>query len=382
MKKKFVKSVTFILAIAMVFAYNVHVGRAEETSARSAILIEAATGRVLVEHNAFEQLPMASTTKIMTAIVALENGDVDDTVVVGQNASGVEGSSIWLSVGEKMTLSDMLFGLMLASGNDAAVAIAEHIGGSVEVFVDMMNQKAQDIGAYNTHFMNPNGLPADDHYTTAYDLALISAYAMQNAYFQEIVKTEYKTIPWEGHEWNRVVKNKNKILWNYEGGNGIKTGYTKEAGRCLCAAAERDGMQLISVVLSAPDMFGDTMVLLDQGFEEYQQFSLLESGMYMGDIAVKEGMEERFSVYTQQDVSYPLTEDEIDNIEKRIYIDEELDAPIAAGQKVGFVDIWVGENKIYSEDLLAPFDIGENSYGFNVGRIMRDWINGRIFDIQ
>ena len=382
MKKKFVKSVTFILAIAMVFAYNVHVGRAEETSARSAILIEAATGRVLVEHNAFEQLPMASTTKIMTAIVALENGDVDDTVVVGQNASGVEGSSIWLSVGEKMTLSDMLFGLMLASGNDAAVAIAEHIGGSVEAFVDMMNQKAQDIGAYNTHFMNPNGLPADDHYTTAYDLALISAYAMQNAYFQEIVKTEYKTIPWEGHEWNRVVKNKNKILWNYEGGNGIKTGYTKEAGRCLCAAAERDGMQLISVVLSAPDMFGDTMALLDQGFEEYQQFSLLESGMYMGDIAVKEGMEERFSVYTQQDVSYPLTEDEIDNIEKRIYIDEELDAPIAAGQKVGFVDIWVGENKIYSEDLLAPFDIGENSYGFNVGRIMRDWINGRIFDIQ
>ena len=364
-----------------VFAYNVHVGRAD-TSARSAILIDAETGRVLVEENAFEKLPMASTTKIMTAIVALENGNVDDTVVVGQNASGVEGSSIWLSVGEKMTLSDMLFGLMLASGNDAAVAIAEHIGGSVESFVEMMNEKAREIGAYNTQFVNPNGLPADGHYTTAYDLALISAYAMQNAYFREIVKTEYKTIPWEGHEWDRVVKNKNKILWNYDGGNGIKTGYTQAAGRCLCAAAERDGMQLISVVLNAPDMFGDTMALLDQGFEEYQRYRVIEAGTYMGDVAVEKGTEEYFSVYTQQDVYYPLTEDEISQLEKRLYVVDKLEAPVYAGQKVGFVDIWVGDNKIYSEDLLASCDIGENSYKYNIEKILEDWISSRILDMK
>ena len=261
MRKHISRLLTVLLAISTVFAYNVDtsVAASVSVSAESAILIEASTGRVLYEQNAYQQMPMASTTKIMTAIIALENCDVDETVVVGQNASGVEGSSIWLSVGETMTLSDMLFGLMLASGNDAAVAIAEHVAGSVEDFTVLMNKKAQDIGAYNTNFVNPNGLPADGHYTTAYDLALISAYAMQNVYFCEIVKTQYKTISWEGHEWNRVVKNKNKIIWNYDGGNGIKTGYTDDAGRCLCAAANRDGMQLVSVVLSAPDMFNDCM---------------------------------------------------------------------------------------------------------------------------
>ncbi|NLT96773.1 MAG: D-alanyl-D-alanine carboxypeptidase, partial [Christensenellaceae bacterium] len=174
--------------------------------------MEASTGRVLYQKNAFEKMPMASTTKIMTALVAIENSNLDDRVTVSPNASGIEGSSIWLSPGETMTLSDLLFGLMPASGNDAAVAIAEHVGGDVETFVGMMNDKAREIGAYNTHFVNPNGLPADNHYTTAYDLALISAYAMQNKMFREIVKTQYKTLPWEGHEWDRVVKNKNKIL--------------------------------------------------------------------------------------------------------------------------------------------------------------------------
>lgn len=383
MKKRFSRITAVILAMAAVLAYNVGVAKAEpkadaiKVTAKSAVLIEASTGRVLYEHNAFEKMPMASTTKIMTAILAIENCRLNDIVEVGPNASGVEGSSIWLSAGEKIQLSDMLFGLMLASGNDAAVAIAEHVAGSVDKFVGMMNAKAKEIGAYNTQFRNPNGLPIDDHYTTAYDLAIISAYAMKNDFFCELVKTQYKTIPWEGHEWDRVVKNKNKILWQYEGGNGIKTGFTKDAGRCLSAAAQRDGLQLISVVLGAPDMFNDCMKLMDFGFANYSNKLIVKAGEYIGDVKVNQGVEKSFQVYTQKDVYYPLTEEEFGNIDKRVYLEKELDAPVAEGQSVGYIDIWLGSNQIQSTPLTAPQSIGENSYKYNLGKIIDRWLLGK-----
>lgn len=369
-----------VLAFALIFSYNVSAAKAVEisVSANSAVVMEASTGRVLYQKNAYEKMPMASTTKIMTALVAIENGNLSDMVKISANASGIEGSSIWLSPGETMTLSDLLFGLMLASGNDAAIAIAEHVGGDVETFVGMMNDKAREIGAYNTHFVNPNGLPAGDHYTTAYDLALISAYAMQNKTFREVVKTQYKTLPWEGHEWDRVVKNKNKILWNYEGGNGIKTGFTKEAGRCLAAAAEREGMQLVSVVLCAPDMFNDCMVLMDYGFENYDHSLVVKAGEKIGEIAVKDGMEKSFPVYTDKDVYFPLTQEEAANLNKRVYIEETLTAPVKKGQQVGRIDIWLGEDRIQSVALSAPYDIGENSYSFNLSKLFGLWLNGRI----
>lgn len=380
MKRLLTKLPAFMLAVTLVFSYNISVPKADSinVSARSAVVIEATTGRILYQKNANEKLPMASTTKIMTALVAIENGNLNDTVVVGPNASGVEGSSIWLSAGEKMTLSDMLFGLMLASGNDAAVAIAEHVGGSVDGFVDMMNKKAQEIGAYNTHFANPNGLPVDNHYTTAYDLALISAYAMQNSTFCEIVKTQYKTLPWEGHEWNRVVKNKNKILWNYEGGNGVKTGFTEAAGKCLSAAAQRENMQLVSVVLAAPDMFNDCMTMMDYGFQNYDNSLVLKAGELVGEVAVNEGVEDSFPVYTMEDIYYPLTQSEVENLKERVYIDENVAAPVKRGQSVGHIDLWLGENKIHSVALTAPQDIGENSYKYNLSKLINQWINKRI----
>ena len=369
------RAAAVLLAITAVFAYNVNESRAAvDISAKSAILIEAESGRVLYEQNAFEKMPMASTTKIMTAIVALENSGLGEIVEVGPNASGVEGSSIWLSVGEKITLSDMLFGLMLASGNDAAIAIAEHVGGSLEKFVEMMNSKAKEIGAYNTHFCNPNGLPVDNHYTTAYDLALISAHAMKNEFFREVVKTEYKEIPWQGHEWNRVVKNKNKILWQYQGGNGIKTGFTKDAGKCLSAAAERDGLQLISVVLCAPDMFRDCMELMDYGFDNYSNRLIQQAGEHIGDVTVTRGVEENFSVYTREDVYYPLTDEEFESLVKRVYIEKEIDAPVTEGQKIGSIDIWLGSNQIYSLALTADKDIGENSYKYNLDKVLGRWL--------
>lgn len=383
MKRIIARTTAVLLAFAAIFAYNTHDAKAEgvDVSAASAIVLEASTGRVLYEKDAHNKMPMASTTKVMTAIVALEYGNLDDVVTVSKNASGVEGSSIWLSVGEKMTLSDMLYGLMLASGNDAAVAIAEHVGGSLDGFIELMNAKAQEIGAYNTHFANPNGLPADGHYTTAYDLALICAYAMQNENFCEIVKTQYKTLPWEGHEWDRVVKNKNKILWNYDGGNGIKTGYTREAGRCLTAAAQRNGMQLVSVVLCAPDMFNDSMALMDYGFQNYQNRVIMETGEFIGDVTVEEGMEDSFSVYTDKDIVYPLTDAEYEQIKRSVHLEEKVKAPVNKGQLVGTIDLWLGENRLYSVELKSVYYIGENSYEFNLNKLLKFWTNTRMLDM-
>ncbi len=383
MKRTIARVAAVLLAFTAIFAYNTHNAKAEgvDVSAASAIVLEASTGRVLYEKDAHEKMPMASTTKVMTALVALEYGNPGDVVTVSKNASGVEGSSIWLSVGEKMTLSDMLYGLMLASGNDAAVAIAEHVGGSLDGFVALMNKKAQEIGAYDTHFANPNGLPAEDHYTTAYDLALVCAYAMQNEYFSEIVKTQYKTLPWEGHEWDRVVKNKNKILWNYEGGNGIKTGYTKEAGRCLTAAAQRDGMQLVSVVLCAPNMFNDCMTLMDHGFENYKNRVIMEKGEFIGEVAVEDGIEDSFSVYTDKDIVYPLTDAEYEQIKRSVHLEEKVKAPVNKGQCVGTIDLWLGENRLNSIELKSACKIGENSYNFNLNKLLKYWTNSRMLDM-
>lgn len=369
------KLIALFLTVISVFTISTGTAQATTVSAQSAIVIESTTGRVLYEKNAFQKLPMASTTKIMTAILAIENCNLDETVTVGKNASGIEGSSIWLSVGEKMKVSELLFGMMLASGNDAAMALAEHVAGSKVEFAAMMNAKAKELGAYNTNFMNPNGLPNDNHYSTAYDMALISAYAMSLPYFCEVVKTQYKTLPWEGHEWERVVKNKNKILWQYEGGNGIKTGYTKAAGRCLCAAANREDMQLVSVVLNAPDMFGDSMDLLTLGFDGFDNMCILEEGEFIGQVEVEKGTEESFDVYTQQSSYFPLTEEEKQMLEKRVFLEPTIKAPVLKGQEVGYVDIWMGDTKIYSHVLKAPETIGENSYKYNLDKVFDFWLN-------
>ncbi len=187
------------------------------TSASAAVVIDMETGRVLLSYHENEPLPMASTTKVMTALLALENGNLDDVVTVSQNAYGVPGTSIYLSLGEHIRLRDLLYGLLLASGNDAAVAIAEHIGGDVETFCRMMNQRAQELGCQDTVFVNPNGLPADGHHTTALDLALIAREAMSHELFREIVSTQRATIPWEGRSYDRVLNNKNRLLSDYEG---------------------------------------------------------------------------------------------------------------------------------------------------------------------
>ncbi len=227
MQYSYIEEVEYVLKRIIIFAFiflNYLTVSCQAISAKSAVLIDGASGRVLYENNAYEKLPMASTTKIMTGLLACESGKLDKTVKVSAFASGTEGSSLWLKIGEKQTLENLTYGLMLKSGNDAAVAIAEHLARSVDAFALLMNKRAREIGAKNTNFVNPHALDAEGHYTTAFDLALIAREAMKNDKFREIVSTKTYSIPMEGENWDRALKNHNKLLWQYEGCTGIKTG--------------------------------------------------------------------------------------------------------------------------------------------------------------
>ncbi len=254
-------------------------------SAKSAIVLDALTGAVYFEQNADEQLPMASTTKIMTAVVTLENGDLDREYEVKREYTLVEGTSTSLREGETLTIHDTLWGLLMLSGNDAALALAGE-GGGADNFVAKMNAKARELGLENTHFDNPHGLDSATHYTTARELAILAAYAMKNETFREIVSTVSHTAA------GRDMANHNKMLVNYEGGCGVKTGYTRRAGRCLVSAAERGGRLLIVVTLNDPDDWNDHAELLDLGFSRFTETTLQTAGDEVGACTVYGGLPE------------------------------------------------------------------------------------------
>jgi serine-type D-Ala-D-Ala carboxypeptidase (penicillin-binding protein 5/6) len=248
------------------------------TSAEAAALIDVKSGRLLYAQQGDKRMRIASLTKIMTAIVAIEQGKLSDQVTVSKNAFGKEGSSIYLKLGEEMSLHHLLYGLMLRSGNDAATAIAEHVGGSEQGFVYLMNEKARELGMEHSRFMNPHGLDHNDHYSTANDMAKLTAYALQNPTFQEIVKTEVKKVPNPTESWDHVWSNKNKMLNMYDGADGVKTGYTKIAKRCLVSSATRNGQQLAVVTLNDSNDWLDHRNLLDWGFSQYKLTPLVQKG--------------------------------------------------------------------------------------------------------
>lgn len=247
-------------------------------SAESAILIEAKSGRVLYEKNAHERRGIASTTKILTALVTLENSLLEQRVRVTEKTVGIEGSSIYLHKGEVLTMEDLLYAMLLESANDAAATIALEVGGSIEGFADMMNAKVSKMGLSDSSFANPHGLDADGHYSTAYDLALITAEALKNESFRRIVSTYRKVIENTEENTSRLLLNHNKLLKTYDGAVGVKTGFTKRCGRCLVSAAKRDGLILIAVTLNAPDDWNDHKRMLDFGFSNYENCVLLEDG--------------------------------------------------------------------------------------------------------
>ena len=245
---------------------------APETTAKAMALLDTQSGELLAAKNADEPLPMASTTKIMTALVVLEHLPPERVVTVPPEATGIEGSSVYLYAGEQITVETLLHALLLSSANDAAVALAIEVAGSVADFAALMNEKAAELGLTDTHFCNPNGLHDDAHYTTARELALLTAHALKNESFAKIVSTRRHTAPQHGTDATRLFLNHNRLLASYEGAIGVKTGFTKAAGRCLVSAAERDGLTLVCVTLSCPDDWRDHTALLDFGFSQYERF--------------------------------------------------------------------------------------------------------------
>jgi D-alanyl-D-alanine carboxypeptidase (penicillin-binding protein 5/6) len=370
------KIIALFIIILMITPWTCYPVFAEtvDVSAASAVVMDTVTGRVIYEKNAHQKRSMASTTKIMTAIVALEKGNLDDIVKTSAKAAHVEGSSIWLEEGEKQRLEDLIYGLMLSSGNDAAIAIAEHIGGSVEEFAKMMTQKAKDIGAIHTSFKNPNGLDEDGHYTTAYDLALITRYALKNKKFAEIVKTEKKKIPWEGHKWDRLLENHNKLLKTYEGCDGVKTGYTKKTGRCLVSSATRNGWQVVAVTLNAPNDWEDHKKMLDYAFNKYKLQTICEEGDLMKTLPVLGGKKDKISLVASSTVSLPLIEGEKDKIEIKYEVPDSVTAPVNYGQKVGKIDIYLEETKCASIPLISIDNVERRDWKLSFEKIAKNWM--------
>lgn len=316
--------------------------------AKAAILFDASSGRVLYEKNADQPMLIASLTKIMTAIIAIENGDLDEVVTISPNAEGMEGSSIYLKAGEKIPLRTLLYGLMLRSGNDAATAIAEHIGGSVEGFVYLMNEKAAYLGLENTRFANPHGLDQEEHYSSAKDLSVLTAYALKNQVFQEIVKTEVETVSWPGEKWKRKFYNKNKMLRFYKWADGVKTGFTKKARRTLVSSATKDGYQLITVTLNDGDDWRDSMHMLEYGFNHYDLVSILKKGQVISEKKHESDDNKKFEVVTGASFDYPLTEDEQKQITVKPIISYPLRLVTKDHMQVGSARIYLNQQLIGS----------------------------------
>lgn len=286
--KKTVILLTAVLLLAAVFPFPIKA--VPSVSAKSAVVIDAETGRILYEQDAHTRRGMASTTKIMTALVALENAELETVVSVDPRACGVEGSSVYLFENEKITMETLLYALMLQSANDAAAAIAYEIAGGIEEFAGMMNERADMLGLTATHFENPHGLDGNTHYTTAYELALIAAEALENEVFAEIVSTEKKAVALHNGTATRLLVNHNRLLREYDDIIGVKTGFTKKCGRTLVSAAERDGIRLICVTLNDGNDWTDHRALLDYGFSLYEEVTLAEAEEFQYRVSVCGGM--------------------------------------------------------------------------------------------
>lgn len=330
-------------------------------SSESAILINAENGDVYFEKNADKRLPMASTTKIMTALVAIENSSLRDTVIIDRRAVGIEGSSVYLTDGELLTMEDLLYSLLLASANDAAAAIAIEIGGSIEGFAAMMNIKAAELELENTHFDNPHGLDSETHYTTAQDLAKITAYALENPDFLKIVSTYKRNI--ECEIGTRYLINHNKLLRSCEGCIGVKTGFTKRSGRCLVSASERNGMRLVAVTLNAPDDWNDHKKMFDYGFSSYHKLTLLSENGYSTSLPVVGGKEQTVLVRSTNSIEKIMPASvNAEDFKIDISLPHFLYAPIEKGEKVGKVSCYLDGKLICESDIIALFGVSKRIY--------------------
>ena len=362
--------VCFMMQSVAVFAEgNTDLG----LNAKSAILMEEATGNILYESNPDERLPIASVTKVMTMLLIMEAVDsgkisLDDMVTVSENAMSYGGSTMFLETGEQLTVNDMLKGIAVASANDGCVAMAEHLAGSESAFVDMMNEKAKELGMENTHFMNTNGLDEDDHYSSARDVAIMSRELMKHETIFNYTSIWMDTL--RGGKFQ--LANTNKLIRFYDGANGLKTGSTSKALCCLSAAAKRNDMQLIAVVLGAPtsaERFASAKSRLDYGFANYAVNTQITAGDEVQKIAVEKGVDKEVGVVAGDSCSTLVKKGQEDNITKEIKIDETITAPIEAGQKIGTMTISRDGEVIADIDLNASSAVEKKG----IGLIIKDF---------
>ncbi len=322
-------------------------------SAQNAVTIDGETGQVWYSKNPDSKSLIASTTKIMTGLLVCESGELDQEVTIPTQAVGVEGSSMYLKAGEVWTVEQLLYGMMLKSGNDAATALAIAIAGSESDFVEIMNQKAEALGLLGTHFGNPHGLDSAENYGTAMDLAKLASYALKNPVFRQVCSTKSKAVG------QQVLQNHNKMLWRYDGCIGVKTGYTKEAGRILVSSAERNGRTLVAVTINAPDDWNDHQVLLDNGFDKYTEEFSVEQGQVLAQQSIVGGLVDRVACVAETDGTWALLPGE--QVEIIPCVSQFAYAPILCGRKAGIAKITVDGQVIGTVNLVYETFVGQET---------------------
>lgn len=359
------KKLLFYVALTLLFSQTVYGSQLPSVAAQGAVLVDGDTGRVLWGKNEQKPLTMASTTKIMTAILVLEEGNLDDMVTVSQRAAKSPQVRMNLTAGEQVRQEDLLYAMMLKSYNDAAVALAEHIGGSVEGFCEKMTQKAKEIGAEDTVFGSPNGLDShlsfQEHHSTAKDMALIACYALKNPKFVEIINTPSVTLPMKGGEGKEYfITNQDRFLQEYEGAMGVKTGFTNKAGQCFVGAAKRGDVTLVTTVLASgwgtegkEQKWKDTKALMDYGFENYHMEKVAAKGQQVQPTEVLHSSNERVAAVLAEDFEGLFSQEEMEHINLCVTQVKTLEAPVKKGQKLGIAEVMLGETALAKIDIVA-----------------------------
>ncbi len=354
----------FLFSMVMLFPYPAWGAENKSTAglsvtAGSALLMDVESGDVLFEKNGYEKRPPASTTKMLTAILGLELGHPGEIVTVSSKAAAVGQATLHLDPGEKIMLYELITGALLHSGNDACVAIGEHIAGSEEKFVELMNTKAKLIGAVNTHFINTNGLPNKDHYSTAYDLALIARYGLKNPSFASITRQKETEIRFLEPDVMMDLRNTNKLLWSYPYADGVKTGTTTAAGKCLVASATKDGRQLVAVVLHAADRFGDAKKLLDWGFGQTQLVKIAQAGQSMAKFPLDNG--QAVDVFTPLPLEVNIPVKDVSKLSFQVVWSKEKNLTIKAGEQLGLGEVILDNKVIKKVPLLSEMDVEQKT---------------------
>lgn len=385
MLKKQKNYFTTILVILLIMYYvpQQALGVELPIKAESAILIDAHSGKILYEKDPHKTLPPASVTKLMTLVLAMDaikegKASLNDEVVASPNAASYGGSQIYLAPGEKLTLKELLLGIALASGNDASVAVAEHIAGTHEAFVDMMNKKAAELGLRNTHFVNCNGLHDPNHYTSAYDMAQIALYALRYPELRELCSVKHYRIR-EGTNRPFQYDNKNKLLWQYPGTDGFKTGWTNEAKYCLAATVERNGLRFVSVVMGSPEKsghFADTKILWNWGYSQYTFKQFHKENEVITQVKVGKGQVDSVAAVPEKKVGITLPKGQDKNLTTQVTTLSILNAPVKAGQVVGHISILKDGEVVERVNLVAKERIEKGSWWREFNKVVQGIVTG------